>query len=116
MDELKDYVKRLVSLEEEEHKYKEIMSRIKSEKDSLNSGIMKFMEGNNITDKGIIFGDKKIEYLTAKQYSGITKTLIKEKLSSYFANEQTAEKVTQIIYDGRKCEPKAYIKITDIKK
>jgi hypothetical protein len=116
MEELKENVKRLVSLDEEEQRQKQIMSRIKSEKDAIHSAMIKFMEENNITEKGILFGDKKIEYGNARNYSGITKTLINEKLSSYFSNSETAEKVTQMIYDGRKCDLKPYIKVTDIKK
>ena len=117
MERLKECATKFISLEEEEKKYKEMLSKIRFEKDELEYEIIKNMEENRITDKHIIMGGKKIEYTNTKNYSGVTKTLIKDRLKSYFNNDdETVDKVTEFIYSGRKCDVKTSIKLSDIKK
>ena len=74
----KDYITRLVEIEEEEEKYKNIMTEFKNEKDNLNNKIIEYMEKNNITNKDIIFGNRKIKYSKSKISENITKKLIEE--------------------------------------
>jgi hypothetical protein len=115
MAELKEYFQRLFEIEAEEEKYKNIMSKIKNEKDSLNKNVLKYMENNNITNKDIIFGNKKIKYGTMKVQEGITKKLIQDKLTLYFKNPERATEVTEFIYNERNSSQKPILKITEIK-
>ena len=63
---LKEYIHKLIEIEKEEEKYKTLFSNLKKEKDTLNNLIINFMESNKITDKDIIFGEKKIKYTKTK--------------------------------------------------
>jgi len=115
MDNLKDYIKQLVDIEKEEEKYKIIFSNLKKEKNILNDNIMNIMEKNSITEKDIIFGDKKIKYATSNVQDGVTKKLILERLTIFLKNESTANDATNFIYSKRNVEQKKFIKISDIK-
>ncbi len=112
MNDLKNYIEKFVHLETEEEKYKEIMSNIKKEKESLNTYIATFMEKNNITDKDIFFGDNKIKYTQTKVQDGITKKLILERLKVFLKNEQHAIDATNFIYSDRNSTFKTQIKCT----
>lgn len=113
--DLKDYVQKLIELEKEEEKYKNIYINIKKEKDKLTDNILNFMEQNDIKDKDIIYGDKKIKYSTIKIQDGITKKLIEERLKIFLKNENQAHEATNFIYTGRNSSNKNFIKITNIK-
>lgn len=113
---LKEYIQKLVELEKEEDKYKSICANLKKEKDSLNNNIINFLESNKITDKDIIFGDKKIKYSLMKTQDCISKKLIYDRLKLYFKNDKEAENATNFIYNDRNSKQKPVIKITNIKK
>ena len=113
--DLKDYVQKLIELEKEEEKYKSIFSNIKKEKDKITDNILNYMETNNIKDKDIIYGDKKIKYSTLKVQDGITKKLIEERLKIFLKNENQAHEATNFIYTNRNSTNKNFIKITNIK-
>lgn len=113
---LKEYVYKLLEIEKEEKKYKSIFDNLKNEKEELNKMIIHLMEKNNITEKDIIFGDKKIKYTKNKVQDSITKKLIEERLKIFLKNEDTAKDATNFIYTNRNSSEKIYLKITNIKK
>ena len=113
---LKDYIEKLVDLENQEEKYKEKMNNIKKEKETISNTIMNYMEKNSITDKDIIFGDNKIKYTSTKIQDNITKKLIFERLKIFLKNENTATDATNFIYSDRNNNIKNSLKITNIKK
>ena len=112
---LKEYVKKLIEYEAQEEHYKNLMNNIKKEKEKINDGLMNLLVENNITDKDIIFGDKKIKYTSQKITENITKKLILERLTSYLKDENAAQQATNYIYSDRNASVKNYIKITNIK-
>jgi phosphate uptake regulator len=114
-DILKEYVKKLIEYETQEEHYKNIMNNIKKEKEKINDSLMNLLVENNITDKDIIFGDKKIKYTSQKITENITKKLILERLTSYLKDENVALQATNYIYSERNASVKNYIKITNIK-
>lgn len=113
---LKDYIEKLVDLENQEEKYKEKMNNIKKEKENISNTIMSYMEKNSITDKDIIFGDNKIKYTSTKIQDNITKKLIFERLKIFLKNENMATDATNFIYSDRNNSIKNSLKITNIKK
>jgi hypothetical protein len=113
---LKEYINKLIEIEKEEEKYKTLFSNLKKEKDTLNNLIINFMESNKITDKDIIFGDKKIKYTKTKIQDSITKKLIEDRLKIFLKSEQTAKEATNFIYSDRNSSQKTFLKIVDIKK
>jgi hypothetical protein len=115
-DNLKEYVKNLIELENEEEKYKNMFSKIKEQKEILNNNIMNYMEKNNVTDKEIVYGDKKIKYTTTNLSENITKKLILDKLKIYFKDEKSAIDVTNFIYSDRNMTKKNTLKILNMKK
>jgi hypothetical protein len=112
---LKEHVERLIALENEEEKYKNIFLKIKQEKETLNDNIMNYMEQNNVTHKDIIFGDKKIKYTTNNISENITKKLILERLKIFLKDEKIANDATNFIYSDRTSTQKHTLKITNIK-
>ena len=112
---LKEYVKKLIDFEAQEEHYKSIINNIKMEKEKINDSLMSLLEENNITDKDIIFGTKKIKYTSQKITESITKKLILERLTSYLKDENVAQQATNYIYSERNASVKNYIKITNIK-
>jgi len=113
--DLKECVKKLVELNSEEEKYKDIFSNIKKQKEELNNSIMVYMEQNNATNKDIIFGDKKIKYSSSNIQDNITKKLISERLKIFLKDEKLANDATNFIYSDRNISKKSFLKISDIK-
>ena len=113
---LKENISKILELEKEEEKYKDIFSNIKKEKELLNTNVMSFMQKNNIMDKDIIFGDKKIKYSISKVQDSVTKKLIYERLKIYLKDDVEANNATNFIYSDRNISEKNYLKISDIKK
>ena len=116
MDLLKEHIQKLININEEEEKYKKKINDIKNEKEKINEYIINFIETNNIKDKNIIMGDKKINYVNNKISDTVTKKLILERLKIYLKNEEEAINATNFIYSDRNKSDKKFIKIIDIKK
>jgi hypothetical protein len=112
---LKDYIQKLVEIEKEEEKYKNICSNLKKEKENLNEHIINYLEKNKITNKDIIYGDKKIKYSLMKVQDNITKKLIYERLKIFLKSESIATDATNFIYSDRNSNQKPIIKITNFK-
>lgn len=115
-DNLKEYVSKLFDLEQEEEKMKRLTSNLKKEKEQINNLIMDFMDKNNIKDKDIILGEKKITYSCSKTAETITKKLILDRLTQFLQNENTAKEAVSFIYSDRSSKEKFYLKISPIKK
>ena len=113
---LKENIQKLIDLDKEEEKYKNIFSNIKKEKESLNTNIINFMKKNNITEKDIIFGDKKIKYSTLKVQDNITKKLIYDRLKIFLKDDVIANNATHFIYSDRNVSEKNFLKISEIKR
>ncbi len=107
----KHYVEKLVDLEKEEEKYKEMMVKIKKDKDMVSNTIIEFMEKNKIEDKDIIFGESKIKYVKNRIQEGITKKLIQDRLRIFLKNEVLANQATEFIYSDRNANIKKTLKI-----
>ena len=115
-ENLKEYIHKFVKLEEEEDKYKEILNDIKKKKESVSNSLIQIMEESNITDKDIIFGNKKIKYFSTKVQDSITKTLIKTRLQLYFNNDEAkSNDLTNFIYNDRNYSIKNNLKISIVK-
>ena len=110
---LKDYVNKLIEIEKEEEKYKLLFANIKKEKELINNTIINFMEKNNITEKDIIFGNKKIKYSKMKVQDTVTKKLIEERLKIFLKSENVAKEATNFIYSDRNSTQKIYLKISN---
>ena len=113
---LKENVEKLIELENEEEKYKNIFSNIKKEKEIVNSNIMNYLEKNNLVHKDIIFGDRKIKYTTSNISENITKKLIFDRLKIFLKDEKTANDAVNFIYSDRTSTKKNTLKIIKEKK
>jgi hypothetical protein len=113
---LKENVKKLVELNNEEEKYKNICLNIKKQKEELNTSIMAYMEKNNATNKDIIFGDKKIKYSSSNIQDSVTKKLINDRLKIFLKDDVLANNATNFIYSDRNSSKKSFLKISDINK
>jgi len=118
-ENFRNNVLKLVELEKEEEKYKNIVNNIKNEKDIVSNSIIKYLTHNNLTDKDIVLGDSKIKYAKNKTIETITKKRIEERLKLFLKNENLAIQATEFIYADREHNYKEILKITnkiDIKK
>jgi hypothetical protein len=115
MSELKDYVQKLVELDKQEEKYKNIINDLKKEKDNISENIITFLEKNNITDKDILYGESKIKYSKNKVQDGITKKLIQDRLKIFLKNDNLALEATNFIYSDRNSIYKTSLKISSKK-
>jgi hypothetical protein len=84
-------------------------------RDELNDTIIEYMEKNGITEKDIVFGNKKIRYVKSTNQISITKKLINEKLMEYYKNVAEAEKVTNFLYSDRERVEKVTIRVDSIR-
>jgi len=114
-ESLKSYVQKLIELDDEETKYKALLNEIKDKKEEVSETLMNIMVSNQIQDKDIILGGKKVKYSVSNTQESITKKLILDKLTLYFKDAKEAEKVTQFIYDQRNTVTKNYLKISSQK-
>ena len=105
---LKGYVEKLFEIEKEENKYKNLMADMKKEKEILNQHIMNYMVSNDIKDKDIIYGSKKLKYSSMNVQDTITKKLINDRLKIFLKDEIMAANATNKT-------TKNYLKISDIK-
>ena len=112
---LKGYVEKLFEIEKEENKYKNLMADMKKEKEILNQHIMNYMVSNDIKDKDIIYGSKKLKYSSMNVQDTITKKLINDRLKIFLKDEIMAANATNFIYSDRNKTTKNYLKISDIK-
>jgi hypothetical protein len=115
-ENLKVYIEQLIDIEKQEEKYKNIFSTLKKEKELLNQNIIDFMNKNNIANKDIIFGEKKIKCSSTKIQESITKKLIFDRLKVFLKSEETAKNAVDFIYQERNSSQKYFLKISDIKK
>ena len=123
-DNLKTYVNKLLEIEKEEEKIKALSANLRKEKENVSSYIMEFMTKNHITEKDIIFGDRKIKYTASNSQEGITKGLILMKLTEFFKTkfsegaaskaEETAQEAVKYIYSSRDRVEKNYLKISKV--
>jgi len=115
-ENLKLYIEQLIDIEKQEEKYKNIFSTLKKEKEVLNQNIIDFMNKNNIANKDIIFGEKKIKCSSTKIQESITKKLIFDRLKVFLKSEEVAKNAVDFIYQERNSSQKYFLKISDIKK
>ena len=111
-ESLKSYVQKLIELDEQETKYKALLNEIKDKKEDVSETLMNIMVTNQIQDKDIILGGKKVKYAVSNTQEAITTKLILDKLTLYFKDAKQAEQVTQFIYDQRNTVTKNYLKIS----
>jgi thioester reductase-like protein len=113
-DNLKLVVQKLVELDEEEQRYKNLLNEIKDKKEEVSDILMNMMVSNNIQNKDIILNGKKIKYLTTRTQETVTKKLINDKLELYFNDKKKANEVTQFIYEKRNVITKNALQIKKI--
>jgi hypothetical protein len=70
------------------------------------------MEKNNITDKEIIFGERKIKYMKNNITETITKKLIESRLKQFFKDDNQALSAVNFIYNDRNKNEKVSLKIS----
>ena len=113
-ESLKSIVQKLVELDEEELRYKNLLNEIKDKKEEVSDIVMNMMVSNKIQDKDIILNGTKIKYLTTRNQEPVTKKLINDKLQLFFNDKNKADEVTHFIYDQRKVITKNSLQIKKI--
>ncbi len=114
-ESLKSYVQKLIELDNEEAKYKTILNEIKDKKEEVSETLINILVTNQIQDKDIILGGKKVKYSVLNTQESITKKLILDKLTMFLKDEKLAEQATQFIYDKRNIITKNILKISNHK-
>jgi hypothetical protein len=111
-ENLKIVVQKLIELDEEEARYKNLLNEIKDKKEEMSDIVMNIIISQKIEEKDIILGEKKVKCITTRNPESITKKLINDKLEMYFNDRKRANEVTQFIYSQRNVITKKLLKIS----
>lgn len=115
MEEFKKTVKKYLELHDLEERLKEQIKEMKEEKESLENGILQFIESNDFQDRDIVVGQYKMKYTKTKQTESVTKKFTFDRLVTYFqGDEMKAKEVLDHIYNERGSTMKTSLKLNPI--
>jgi hypothetical protein len=115
MEEFKKTVKKYLELHDLEERLKEQIKDMKEEKESLENGILQFIESNDYQDRDIVVGQYKMKYTKTKQTESVTKKFTFDRLVTYFqGDEMKAKEVLDHIYNERGSTMKTSLKLNPI--
>lgn len=78
------------------------IKRVKEKQNRLGSGIIDFMNSNNLQKKEIKINDCRLQYKTSTKITPLTKKYVMDSLTEYLDNEEEAKEMVKILYDVRK--------------
>ena len=114
--DLKENVFRLLEIENQIKHLKQNLDDLKNQKTQIENSLKSQLDKNGMKNKNIIFNDKKISYVSQKNYETFSKKYLLETLKLYLKNENVANEVTNFLYSNRKVNENYVIKISDKKK
>ncbi len=115
MQQFKRSVKKYLELHDQEERIKEQVKEIKEEKETLENGILQFMESHDYQDRDIVVGQYKMRYTKTKQTESVTKKFTFDRLATYFqGDEMKAKEVLDFIYNERGSTVKTSLKLNAI--
>lgn len=78
------------------------IKRVKEKQSQIGSGIINFMNSNNLQKKEIKINNCRLQYKTSTKITPLTKKYVTSSLTEYLDNEEEAKEMVNILYDVRK--------------
>jgi hypothetical protein len=103
-------IKKWVSLDNQLKAMNEKIKQVRDEKNTLEGGILSYVETNKLTNATVNISDGKLRFVTAKQTAPLTLKHVEESLSKCFGNENQVMQIMKIIKASREVKYIADIK------
>ena len=103
-------IKKWVALDNQLKTVNERVRQMRDEKNTLEEGIMTYVETNKLTNATVNISDGKLRFVTAKQTAPLTLKQVEECLSKCISNQDQVEKIMKIIKESREVKYTADIK------
>ena len=103
-------VKKWVALDNQLKTVNERARQMRDEKNTLEEGIMTYVETNKLTNATVNISDGKLRFVTSKQTAPLTLKHVEECLSKCISNQDQVEKIMKIIKESREVKYTADIK------
>ena len=103
-------VKKCVALDNQLKTVNERVRQMRDEKNTLEEGIMTYVETNKLTNATVNISDGKLRFVTSKQTAPLTLKHVEECLSKCISNQDQVEKIMKIIKESREVKYTADIK------
>jgi hypothetical protein len=94
-------IKKWVSLDNQLKSLNEKTKQLRDDKNSLEEGIMKYVETNNLNNATVNISDGKLRFVSAKQTAPLTLKHVEESLRKCIPNETQVAQVMKIIKESR---------------
>jgi hypothetical protein len=103
-------IKKWVALDNQLKTVNERVRQMRDEKNTLEEGIMTYVETNKLGNATVNISDGKLRFVTAKQTAPLTLKHVEECLSKCISNEEQVGKIMKIIKESREVKYTADIK------
>lgn len=103
-------IKKWVALDNQLKTVNERVKQMREEKNTLEEGIMTYVETNKLTNATVNISDGKLRFVTAKQTAPLTLKYVEECLTKCIVNETQVEKIMKFIKESREVKYTADIK------
>jgi hypothetical protein len=105
-----DNIKKWVALDNQLKTVNERVKQMRDEKNTLEEGIMTYVETNKLTNATVNISDGKLRFVTAKQTAPLTLKYVEECLLKCIPNQNQVIQIMKIIKDSREVKYTADIK------
>lgn len=103
-------IKKWVALDNQLKTIHERTKQLRDEKNTLEEGIMTYVETNKLTNATVNISDGKLRFVTAKQTAPLTLKHVEECLLKCIGSQNQVNHIMQIIKDSREVKYSADIK------
>jgi hypothetical protein len=103
-------IKKWVALDTQLKTVNERVKQMRDEKNTLEEGIMTYVETNNLSNATVTISDGKLRFVSAKQTAPITLKYVEECLSKCIPNADQVGKIMQVIKESREVKYTSDIK------
>ena len=101
-DDFRINVRDWVAYDDKIVKAKNAIKRVQEKQSQIGSGIINFMDNNNLQKKEIKINNCRLQYKKQSKITPLTKKFILNSLTEYLDNEDEAKEIVKILYDIRK--------------
>jgi hypothetical protein len=105
-----DNIKKWVALDNQLKTIHERTKQLRDEKNTLEEGIMTYVETNKLTNATVNISDGKLRFVSAKQTAPLTLKHVEECLLKCIGSQNQVNHIMQIIKDSREVKYTADIK------
>lgn len=105
-----DNIKKWVALDNQLKTVNERVKQMRDEKNTLEEGILGYVETNNLSNATVNISDGKLRFVSSKQTAPITLKYVEECLTKCITNPEQVGKIMKVIKESREVKYVADIK------